>query len=156
MRFWAKVDKQGPNGCWMWTGAKAKEDKQHQPYGRFQLATRTPVAAHRYAYELLIGPIPEGLHLDHLCRNPPCVNPAHLEPVTAYENTRRGLAWVKVKELHTHCKRGHPLTEDNIRYISGKRKGCKTCVKAYMAEYGRNRRQALRDARSLELGSSQE
>lgn len=70
------------DGCWEWTGAKTAAG-----YGQF---TRRKEYAHRHAYEDLVGPIPEGLVIDHLCRNPSCVNPDHLEPVTQRENIRRG------------------------------------------------------------------
>ncbi len=72
-----------PTGCWHWTGAKTDKG-----YGRFYLNGNKH--AHRISYELLIGPIPNGLVIDHLCRNPSCVNPAHLEPVTHVENVKRG------------------------------------------------------------------
>ena len=94
-RFWGRVDKHHPSGCWVWKGATVKG------YGTLHLADRSRVLAHRYAYERLVGPIPRGLVSDHLCRNPLCVNPAHIEPVTIAENTRRGGLAV------THCPRGH-------------------------------------------------
>lgn len=96
-RFWSKVDKDGPphvmswdgslldGPCWLWGGAHNEEG-----HGLFFPSRRSPIGAHRYSYRQLVGPIAEGLHLDHLCRNPPCVNPAHLDPVTVAENTRRG------------------------------------------------------------------
>lgn len=79
-----------PNGCWEWRGTHDKDG-----YGHFRIGSRTNgslrmVLAHRFAYETLVGPIPEGLQLDHLCRNTPCVNPLHLEVVTLQENIRRG------------------------------------------------------------------
>jgi hypothetical protein len=83
-RFWAKVDRRGPNECWPWVGAKL----QHG-YGHLKVGDSYP-PAHRVAYELLVGLIPEGLQIDHLCRNRACCNPAHMEPVTPLENTRRG------------------------------------------------------------------
>lgn len=83
-RFWAKVDRRGSDECWPWTGAKL----QHG-YGHLKVGESYP-PAHRVAYELLVGPIPEGLQIDHLCRVRDCVNPAHLEPVTNAENGRRG------------------------------------------------------------------
>lgn len=89
------------------------------------------VGAHRFMYELLVGPIAEGLHLDHLCRNPSCVNPAHLEPVTPQENTRRGL----MGDLTTHCPAGHAYAEFGVRRERGNR-DCRKC--------GRDRERARR------------
>lgn len=83
-RFWGKVNKNAPNGCWEWTAGLFSNG-----YGQFWSSGRI-VGAHRWAYEALVGPIPEGLELDHLCRNIKCVNPTHLEPVTSKENTLRG------------------------------------------------------------------
>lgn len=84
LRFWAKVDAEGD--CWVWTGALSDTG-----YGSFAPAGKAK-SAHRFAYESLVGPIPVGLQLDHLCRNRACVNPDHLEPVSATENTRRSSA----------------------------------------------------------------
>ena len=80
-RFWPYVNCEGE--CWLWTGGKSLEG-----YGHFSVNNRT-VGAHRFAYEQFHGPIPAGLQLDHLCRNPSCVKPDHLEPVTPAENQRR-------------------------------------------------------------------
>jgi hypothetical protein len=78
-----------------------------------------PTKAHRVAFELHVGPIPDGLHIDHLCRVRLCVNPAHLEPVTAAENTRRQLAAIgHPNSRKTHCPRGHPYNA---------RRGCTPC-----------------------------
>lgn len=93
-RFWRLVDKSGD--CWLWMGAKWKG------YGQFGVQQSPGVwplrKAHRVAYELIVGPIPDGMQLDHLCRNPSCVNPDHLEPVTNREN---GAAMTVRKELVT-------------------------------------------------------
>lgn len=85
-RFWPKVDRSnGPDACWIWRAS-------FNPRGYAQFWDKGRVLrAHRYAYELLVGPIPDGLQLDHLCRDKRCCNPAHLEPVTAKENVRRGV-----------------------------------------------------------------
>lgn len=92
-RFWDRTDLNGPvpeyrpdlGPCWLWSGAL------HNGYGGF-FADGQRWRVHRWSYEFLVGPIPEGLHLDHLCRVRHCVNPAHLEPVTNQENIRRGEA----------------------------------------------------------------
>jgi hypothetical protein len=96
-RFWEKVDKSAPGGCWLWTAAT----KSHG-YGFVAIAKvegRSILRqAHRVAYELTHGPIPDGLEIDHLCRVRNCVNPAHLEAVTHSENCRRAaVAWARDK-----------------------------------------------------------
>lgn len=122
-RFWSKVDRRGPSDCWVWAGGTFWFG-----HGRFSLGRKT-VMAHRFAYELLVGPIPEGLVLDHLCSNPPCVNPAHLEPVTSSENVRRGRGATAMREK-THCPQGHPYDEQNTyRRPSGGRI-CRECSRA--------------------------
>jgi hypothetical protein len=90
-RFWAKVTIVGPKDCWLWTG------NVDTVYGRFWLDGRK-VLAHRYSYELAKGLIPDGLHIDHLCRVQLCVNPAHLEAVTQLENNRRILLTTDLRE----------------------------------------------------------
>jgi hypothetical protein len=82
------IEVQSDTGCWLWKGAVDHLDRTH-PYGVWRVGTKT-VQAHRAMYERVRGPIPDGLHLDHLCRNTLCVNPDHLEPVNQSENLRRG------------------------------------------------------------------
>lgn len=115
-RFWTKVDKNGPDGCWLWKASTRRR------YGRYDCEGKSH-GAHRFAYELLVGPIPEGLTLDHLCRNTLCVNPAHLEPVTVRENILRG------RDSKTHCKNGHRLSGDNVLIRNGRRR-CRACGRA--------------------------
>lgn len=104
-------------GCWEWQRARLPRG-----YGRMYINGRLGYT-HRIAYELLVGPIPAGHQLDHLCRNTACCNPAHLEPVTPRENTRRGLRG----ELPMSCKRGHPWTDENtVRRRDGRRR-CREC-----------------------------
>lgn len=107
------------SGCWIWNG---RTGGQKNPYGVVSLSHSKSVGAHRYVYELLRGPIPQGLHLDHLCMLPLCVNPDHLEPVTPKENARR---WgLSIKE----CPQGHPKNEKNIGTVSiTGTKFCRAC-----------------------------
>lgn len=106
--------------CWEWTGGR-----QHDGYGWVWTGAR-PGYAHRVVYEWLVGPVPEGLELDHLCRNRTCVNPDHLEPVTRRENILRGEGITAQQARQTHCKRGHPLSGDNLYRHGGHRK-CRAC-----------------------------
>lgn len=124
--FWAKVRRGSVHQCWEWTGATSSG------YGTFGWHGRI-VKAHRLAYTQLRGPIPDGKSLDHLCRNTICVNPAHLEPVTHYENMRRGRNWTWWREI-THCPKGHPYDATNTYLYRGGRR-CITCSK----EYGRTK-----------------
>lgn len=99
-------------------------------YGRISVDGRL-TGAHRVAYEMAIGPIPDGLVIDHLCRNPPCVNPMHLEPVTQAENMHRSAGRShrppnRSRPLKTHCSQGHPYDETNTRLWRGGR-FCRAC-----------------------------
>lgn len=115
-RIYVKCD----NGCWEWRGAHFDTG-----YGQIMIDRRLR-GVHRVVYELLKGPIPDGLFLDHLCRNPPCCNPAHLEPVTNGENILRGEGWGARNARKTHCLHGHPYDEKNT-YLLGKSRSCRTC-----------------------------
>lgn len=116
------------SGCWLWTGYKSGAG-----YGTLCATVKRTALAHRLMYMELIGPIPKGLTLDHLCRQRDCVNPYHCEPVTLEENTRRGVRIPK-----THCKRGHPLTPDNIYSIPSaiKSRACLTCRRKWAKDHG--------------------
>jgi hypothetical protein len=92
--------------------------------------------AHRLMYEALVGPIPDGLTIDHLCRVRACVNPAHLEPVTMRENVLRGTSFAPVNLAKTHCPHGHEYTVENTRIRSCGRRACRECCR----EYDRRRR----------------
>lgn len=126
-RFWAKftVD---DNGCWIWTGAIVANG-----YGSFGMNNGSQLA-HRVAYELLVGPIPDGMEMDHLCRVRRCVNPEHLEPVTKYENYKRGDApgiLVGWNARKTHCKNGHEYVEGSYSVNEKGWRRCLICQRDY-------------------------
>lgn len=109
------------DGCWEWTASR-----DGYGYGQvYDHASGRMMKAHRAAYEALVGPIPAGLDLDHLCRNRGCVRPDHLEPVTRGENVRRGRAGENMRSK-THCPQGHPYDEANTRLYRGRRY-CRAC-----------------------------
>ena len=122
-RFWAKVTKTPT--CWLWTGAKSRGG-----YGAFNSGNNKIIPAHRFAYELLVGPISQGLTLDHLCRTPACVNPAHLEPVTMQINTLRGISPSAKAAAKTHCPQGHPYDLLNTYNQRDGGRVCRACHKA--------------------------
>lgn len=121
-RFLARVH-HANNGCWEFDGPP------DNGYGRFWSKGRT-LLAHRFAYELFIGPVPEGLQLDHLCRNRLCVAPAHLEPVTIGENVLRGVGITARNASKTHCPRGHEFTPENTYTTTQGKRQCRTCAVA--------------------------
>lgn len=118
-RFWAKV--QRTEGCWEWTGSKLRSG-----YGQFTVDGKL-MYVHRFSYELHIGPIPDGLVIDHLCRNTSCVNPAHLEAVTDRTNILRGTAPAARNAARTHCVHGHEFTAENTQVDRDGHRKCKTC-----------------------------
>lgn len=116
-RFMAKVETTPE--CWQWLGAK-----QAGGYGRFMVTSspRVLILAHRFAYEMAVGPIPDDMTLDHLCRNTSCVKPSHLEVVTREENALRGSR----NAAKTHCDHGHEFTEANT-YVAPSRPQVRCC-----------------------------
>ncbi len=125
-RLWARVDKQGDTDtCWLWKGSLKRG------YGNIRNGAKI-VATHRVAYEQRHGPIPTGMQIDHLCRVRRCVNPAHLEVVTAQENTLRGNGPGGRNARKTHCKHGHPFDNENtLLQIRAGRIGrqCRICAR---------------------------
>jgi hypothetical protein len=136
-RFWRQVAKT-PDGCWEWTGCQ-----QGTGYGRFNAGNNKMVYAHRYAYELLVSPIPEGFEIDHLCRVRHCINPAHLEAVPPIINNHRSLG----NASKTHCPQGHEYTPENT-YIpprGHRKRACRACRRAAKLRWELRQREGLRD-----------
>lgn len=106
VRFWLKVWPIGD--CWEW-----RAYRNRRGYGEFRLRPGHTILAHRYAFQLAKGPIPEGLELDHRCKNPRCVRPSHLEAVTHRENLLRSNSFSGVHARKTHCPRGHAYDRVN-------------------------------------------
>lgn len=123
-RIWRRIERR-PDGCWEWTGHRT-----NLGYGKVAVTRDQLVFVHRAVYEILVEPIPDGLVIDHLCRNPSCCNPSHLEPVTYLENTRRGIG----HGSETHCPQGHPYEGDNL-YQWGGRRYCRACRRAHVAAF---------------------
>jgi hypothetical protein len=151
-RFWAKVDK--TETCWLWTAGTSSG------YGVFHPQKRQNVYAHRYAYTLLVGPIPKGHELDHIkangCTSTLCVKaiadeqgPAHLEPVVHRENILRGDSAAAKHAAKTHCNRGHPLAGDNMYLDPRGARTCRACAKRRCQEGRRRRRGIPRTDRPL-------
>lgn len=143
-RLWAKVSKDGPvpsyaphlGRCWIWTSCLDTK-------GYAQLSVNGSLRmAHRLAYEQLCGQIPQGLVLDHLCRVPHCVNPAHLEPVTFAENIRRGTAKSVEFSKRTQCPQGHPYDTVNT-FVDGGKRRCRECRRAYAAKWREKNREHI-------------
>lgn len=134
VRFWAKVGVRGPDECWPWTAGCTK-----QGYGGFHPTKGTTVLAHRYAYELEVGPIPAAMVGDHLCHNDTecaggygcphrkCCNPRHIGVKTIAQN----VAASHLSNGHkTHCPRGHEYTPENTRIqvkVTGRSRKCRRC-----------------------------
>lgn len=115
---WVKIDPE--TGCWNWQGAKT------QGYGIAGNGRDKSRLAHRRSHEMFVGPIPPGYEIDHLCRNPPCINPKHIEAVTPRMNKMRSKSPWALNAAKTHCKRGHDLSEENV-YRTKKGRSCRAC-----------------------------
>lgn len=109
-----------PSGCWEWVGARTGGTTGGYGSIRIEPGSGPRVGAHRLVYEILIGRVPDGRELDHLCRNRGCVNPDHLEPVTHRENLLRGETIIAIQAARTRCPQGH-------RYDYADRRGWRGC-----------------------------
>jgi hypothetical protein len=135
--FWASIDISS-SGCWEWQGYVNRSG-----YGQFR-----GKYAHRGSYEMFRGPIPQGLEIDHLCRNRKCVNPAHLEAVTQKENQLRGFSVSGNNARKTHCLNGHPLVSANVSSWTTDRR-CKTCLRAHQRAYFARNRDKINERRRM-------
>lgn len=137
------------DGCIEWTAYVGENG-----YGRFYVDGRGALA-HRWSYEFHVGPIPDGLVIDHLCRNTKCVNPDHLEPVTTAENVRRGIGpqvLVERRLARTHCAEGHPYSDEEVDHRGARQ--CITCKRAHRREhYLQNRERYIERAREWRLAN---
>lgn len=116
--------------CWIWKGTILQSG-----YGQIVIRNTKKARAHRFMYERAKGKIPDGLQLDHLCRNKLCVNPDHLEIVTGRENLMRSTSFVAINARKTHCHKGHPLFGTNLNITPMGSRRCKECGKLAMREY---------------------
>ena len=132
-RFWDKVKVDETTGCWNWTAYK-----DHSGYGIFRIDSKNTSSSHRFAYQVNKGKIPEGLQLDHLCKNRKCCNPEHLEVVTLQENTNRSEITIAVKNRNkTHCSKGHEYTPENTYVRKHGHRACRTCSKEWHSQYSK-------------------
>jgi hypothetical protein len=140
--FWARVDQSGE--CWLWQGSRNAKG-----YGTLQrhAVQPTPMLAHRYAWMLAVGSIPDGLNVLHTCDTPACVRPAHLFLGTLADNNAdmraKGRASAPPMRWHGLCKRGHPLTAANRAPASNGRTYCRTCKRASQRQPGATLRKPL-------------
>lgn len=138
-KFWSQVKIR--SGCWEWSGSVMPK----RPYGRCTWYGKT-VPAHRVSYLLLKGTIPEGLEIDHLCNNPRCVNPDHLEAVTPQVNTRRSNNPSAINARKTHCIHGHELAGGNLYLTPKGNRKCRTCTRNRIREYMARARSEAKEA----------
>jgi len=151
-RLWSQVDKSaGPGRCWPWTGTL-----NNSGYGRIYVNGRK-VLVHRLAYELEVGPIGDGLEIDHVrargCQSTACCNPAHLEAVTPEENRRRADLG-RAQAAKTHCPQGHLYAGENLRIKPDGSRECRTCKRANERRFRLRRRNKKGTARSEAPGTA--
>lgn len=152
VRFWAKIQRGADNECWPWTAGCTA-----QGYGGFHPTKTRMVLAHRYAYELTYGPVPEGLHVDHTCHNGTecqpgpkcphrkCCNPRHLDPTEPVANVQRSH---NANHRKTHCPKNHPYTPENTYWQQPRKPGNRPLRKCRQCQCERDRARPPRRTRS--------
>lgn len=142
--FWNRVNRCGPDDCWLWTGFIDPVG-----YGQVWWHGRSDLP-HRIAYELTVGPIPDGLTIDHVkangCMSKACCNPRHLEPVTCRENILRGSGPTAQNVLKTHCPQGHPYDSGNTRITPNGHRACRACAREMARRRRKEHPEAVREA----------
>lgn len=146
-RFWAKVVKNGPlpdftdplvtapnTPCWTWTAAHHRDNKYAVFVPPPPRKGKT-AQAHRIMYMEVLGPVADGMHIDHMCRNRGCVNPDHLRCVTHRENLLAGDTVVAKRAAVTHCPKGHEYTPENTTLSRRNQRHCRACRRARQAAY---------------------
>lgn len=137
VRFWAYITIQSVSyddtPCWQWTG------HLDDGYGHIRVNNKQG-QAHRFSYEQFRGPIPDGMEIDHLCRNRACVNPAHLEAVTSVVNTLRGESFAARNARKTHCPSGHPYDDANTRIDKRGSRVCRACIRRHSRNHYRQKK----------------
>lgn len=140
-RFWAKVDKRGPDECWLWTGCR-KKAFGYGKIGEGRMGQRT-LLAHRVSWEITNGSIPDGAMVLHRCDNPPCVNPRHLFLGDQLDNMRDMVSKGRQRyQGRAHCSHGHEFTPENTIVRDGKYRRCRTCYDLTMAAYRQRAKEA--------------
>lgn len=140
-RFMSKVSVDHDSECWFWTGTRVGRGRA---YGQIRVGG-VALYAHRLSHELFLGPIPQGMHVDHLCRNKICVNPDHLEAVTPKENTRRALPYFNPGQHWldaTHCPRGHERTDETTLAYGRAVRACLLCRQERGRDYYKRKKAA--------------
>lgn len=134
-KFLSKFQRGGETDCWLWL-----DHIRPNGYGQFWPSRGKPEYAHRYAYRHFVGTIPDGLTVDHLCKNRACVNPAHMEIVTRGENNLRGNSPAALSARKTHCLHGHPFNEANTHITPSGHRKCRICNREGQARRALERR----------------
>ena len=129
-RFVEKFELDPETGCWNWAASISRKG-----YGRFQVASKKAVEAHRVSYEIFVGDIPPGLEIDHKCRNRRCVCPSHLRAITHRENTDHD-------RRKTQCENGHPYTEGSYYLYKTKHGVGRWCKQCFKFRYDRRKQAA--------------